>query len=180
MSVQWRFDLKNFNQLPETLSAIVEGLSDLSPFFKKFFVPAYLQTMQLQFESEGGLTGFWDGLDPTYEAWKRKRYPGRLILQRTRRLKRSFSPGGRSKDLDVRYGPRSVVIRTMVPYAFWVNQTRKIMVPPSRLSKSKYKNLLEGYVEDLIRRGSAGGRFSSAEKGKGGDQGGGFFITSGR
>ena len=177
MSVRWRFDLKNFNQLPETLSAIVEGLNDLSPFFKKFFVPAYLQTMQFQFETEGGLTGFWDGLDPTYERWKNERFPGRLILQRTRRLVRSFSPGGRSKDLSVQYGPRSAVIRTMVPYAFWVNQTRKIMVPPRRLSKTKYKNLLEGYVQDLIRRGTTR-RFSTAEKGRGGD--GGFLITSGR
>jgi hypothetical protein len=176
--VKWRFDLKNFDEVAEGFQEVFKGLEDLRPFFKKFFVPAYLQTMQLQFESEGGLTGFWEGLTPEYEAWKSKHYPGRLILQRTRKLFRSFSPGGRSKYLEVQYGPRSATIRSLVEYAFWVNQTRKIMVPPGRLSKTKYKNLLEQYIGELIKRGFGRTGFSKAEKGRGGD--GGFLISSGR
>lgn len=177
MSVRFRFALRNFGPLEEGLAGVVQDLSDLGPFFKKHFVPAYLQTMQLQFESEGGLTGFWEGLTPEYEAWKNKRYPGRLINQRTRKLVRSFSPGGRSQNLEIKIKPRSAIIRSLVPYAFWVNLFRPIMVPPRRLNRAKYQKMLEEYVQGVVDKHLKKPKFSTAEKGT---ASGGFFGNIGR
>jgi hypothetical protein len=176
VSVQWRFDIKNFNKVADDLEALAADLHDLSPYFKKYFIPAYLQTMQLQFATEGGLTGGWDGLDPTYERWKRSHSRGRLIGQRTGRLKNSFAPGGRSKYLELRIGPRSAVIRTMVDYAFWFNQTRQLMVPGTKLNRQKYTRLLEEYLQTLLKKhGFDKPRFSTAEVGRLG--GGGSFLS---
>jgi hypothetical protein len=165
-STTWfRFDLKNFDQVPEALEGLVKDLEDMRPFFRKHFVPAYLLDMQLQFETEGrvGTPGGWELLDPDYERWKDAHYPGRLILERTRKLRRSFSPGGRSRYLSVVYGNRSARIETTVEYAFWVNLRRKILIPPNKLNNNKYKTLLEGYLGALI--GKRFGNRRSATKG---------------
>lgn len=167
MFPKFRFELKNFGPLEDGLRELVQDLSNLAPFFRDHFIPAYLQTMQLQFETEGGFVGGWEGLDPEYERWKEKNFPGRLILQRTRKLKNSFSVKGRSRYLDVRIGPRSARVGTLVPYAAWVNQLRPILVPPRSLNRRKYQLLLEKYVQSRVDK-HLGKALSKAEKGTGG------------
>lgn len=154
--VWFRVDFKNLEQVTRSLQKILDGLTDMKPFFRRFFVPAYLQDMQLQFETEGQFVGGWDGLSPSYRRWKEARYPGRLILQRTRKLKNSFSPGGRSKYLQVILRPRSARIETLLPYAAEVNVERKIMIPPRALNRTRYRRLVEEYLRTLTsaKRGS--------------------------
>jgi hypothetical protein len=151
-SAWFRFDLRNIDKTEAALLKLTEDLKDLSPFFRNHFVPAYLQDMQLQFQTEGAFTGGWHGLTPEYEQWKRKHHPGALINQRTRRLVRSFSPGGRSKYLHLNIKPRSVRIQSGLPYAVFVNQLRPILIPPRKLDQKKYSKLLESYLNVVVKK----------------------------
>src|SRR5262245_27654046 len=152
MPVRYRFDLKNFDQVPAALEGLVSDLKDFRPFFKKHFVPEYLADMQVQFETEGGFVGGWEPLTREYARWKASHSRGKKMLQRTSRLKNSFSPGGRSKYLEVVYGPRSARIRSTVAYAGWVNQLRPVMIPPRALARNKYRNLLIKYLEAIVAK----------------------------
>lgn len=152
MPVQFRFDLRNIDKVPEALQGLMNDLKDFGPFFKKMFVPEYLKDMQAQFETEGSFVGGWEPLTPAYARWKSRHSRGSKILQRTSRLKRSFSPGGRSQYLDVQYGPRSARIRSTVPYAGWANIVRPIMIPPRALARNKYRDLLVKHLEGLVAK----------------------------
>ena len=59
----------------------------------------------------------WPPLNPTYAAWKAKRFPGRPTLVRTGRLYRSLTGRGTGADARVALGDREVRIGTRVPYA---------------------------------------------------------------
>ncbi len=61
----------------------------------------------------------WPPLNPTYAAWKAKRFPGRPLLVRTGRLYRSLTGRGTGADARVALGDREVRIGTRVPYTVW-------------------------------------------------------------
>lgn len=165
----FRFTATRFLEVEGALSDLLEDISDLKPFYRDYFIPAYLRDMQKQFQTEGGFVGGWKELSPEYEEWKERNYPGKLILQRTGKLRRSFSPGGTSKYLDISYTPRSVRINNTLYYAGWVNSLRQILIGPKQLDNSKYKALLEKYLTTISKR-SIKRRFSSEDRGSGSDK----------
>lgn len=91
-----------------------EALSDLRPYWPAVTVTVR-EILSESFESEGqsGRGGRWPNLEPPYEAWKARHYPGRKILERTGELKASLigGPGGR-----VTYGRTSMEVASDVPY----------------------------------------------------------------
>ncbi len=59
-------------------------LRQIGNFLKKFYSGPV-------FETEGGIVGRrWKPLSPGYEAWKRKNFAGRGILQRSGEMRKSF------------------------------------------------------------------------------------------
>ena len=165
----YRFTASRFIEVEDALQELLEDLSDLKPFYRDHFIPAYLRDMQKQFQTEGGYVGGWQQLSPEYEDWKERNYPGKLILERTGKLRRAFSVGGRSKYLSVGYTPRSATINITLEYAAWVNRDRPVLIPPKALDKAKYKDLLERYLQKLIKKTKTR-KFSTAETGTGGSK----------
>lgn len=69
-------------------------MEDMRPVFQKIRYEFY-EHMEDVFESEGAILGErWTPLNRRYAAWKAKRFPGRKILERTGKLKRSLTGKG--------------------------------------------------------------------------------------
>lgn len=78
----------------------------------------FLRATVEQFESIGARGGQrWQPLSERYAKWKAKKYPGKPILVRTERLKRSLSLGGSAPDQVAEFQPLYAVFGTSVPYA---------------------------------------------------------------
>ena len=119
-------------RFPRVLFTISDRLKDWREFWIRYFLPRYLNLVQQNFATEGELVGGWEPLNPDYAAWKAKKFPGRLIMELSRRLRRSLAPGvegssGLGSDQIIQVRATELVVGTRVPYARW--QTRQFMVP---------------------------------------------------
>jgi hypothetical protein len=141
------------------LKELYSEISDLSTFYKKWFVPQYLRDVQENFATQGGLVGGWAPLSPEYNRWKQKHYPGKLINYLQGRLQRSMGEKGRSKYLQIEIQQRQAVITNLHPHAIWVQVHRPFMIPSSMLNSRVYSGLLNQYLEEVLRKtGFRGGR----------------------
>lgn len=135
---------------------LVEGLSDFTPFWRDYAAPKFFDDVQRNFETEGSYVGGWKPLNPAYARWKATHYPGKPILQRSERLRRSLEwsggqvgPGGVA-----RFSERSAEFGTSVPHgrrhqdgAGRLPQRRIIFLPQS--AGESYARLLQRYVADV-------------------------------
>lgn len=103
------------------LRGVIQGLerfaiqvSDLRRYWPAALT-AVREILSESMESEGGSTqaGRWPELSPGYAAWKARHFPGTKILERTGRLKASLIGG---PEQDVRMGPTSMTVTSLVPY----------------------------------------------------------------
>lgn len=79
------------NQQLKLLRQIVEPLQSTRDVMVRRVDKVYRDLMIGHFSSEGsGISGPWAPLTPRYEAWKKKRFPGRKILQRTGAMRAAF------------------------------------------------------------------------------------------
>jgi hypothetical protein len=141
------------------LKELYSEISDLSPFFKKWFVPQYLRDVQENFATQGGLVGGWAPLSPDYNRWKQSKYPGKLINYLKGRLQRSMGEKGRSKYLVIEIQQRQAVMTNLLPHAPYVQWERKFMIPSGMLNSRVYSGLLNQYLEEvLLKTGFRGGR----------------------
>ncbi len=125
-------------KFPRVLFQLTDRLSNWKEFWVRFFLPRYLETVQQNFVTEGELVGGWPDLNPAYAAWKARHFPGRKILELTRRLRNSLMPGaagtsGGGSDTVLQVGPRELVVGTRVPYARWHTENRPFL-PPVKVS----------------------------------------------
>jgi hypothetical protein len=121
-------------RFPRALFQLTDRLQNWKDFWIGIFLPSYLMEVQQNFATEGDLVGGWPDLNPGYAAWKARHFPGRKILELTRRLRNSLMPGaagssGAGSDTVLRVGPKQLEIGTRVPYAAKVDETRQILVP---------------------------------------------------
>lgn len=93
------------------LQGILRRGADFTQVFDSFRPLLYQQTLEV-FAAQG-LPEPWPPLDPKYAAWKRKKFPGMPILQRTRRLVESLTGG--PEGIWAAH-PRTLEYGTMVPY----------------------------------------------------------------
>jgi hypothetical protein len=124
-------------RFPRAVFQLTDRLQNWKEFWVRVFLPSYLMEVQQNFATEGDLVGGWPDLNPGYAAWKARHFPGRKILELTRRLRNSLMPGatgssGGGSDTVLKIGPRALEIGTRVPYAAKVDETRQIL-PPVRM-----------------------------------------------
>lgn len=98
----------------DALDESVRDFRELWPELHMYFLRATVE----QFESIGVRGGQrWQPLSERYAKWKQKKFPGKPILVRTERLKRSLSLGGSAPDQVAEFQPLYAVFGTSVPYA---------------------------------------------------------------
>jgi hypothetical protein len=134
------------------LADFAATLDDLSVFYRKWFIPRYLQDVGRNFATEGGLVGGWPELSAGYREWKEKHYPNRDMLILTRRLRRSLSPKGRSKEIILEVTKRQAVVGTKVPYAPFVQAERMFLIPAPMLSSTVYSRLFNQFLEKVAKK----------------------------
>jgi hypothetical protein len=120
-------------RFPRALFELTDRLQNWKDFWIGIFLPSYLMEVQQNFATEGDAVGGWPDLSPGYAAWKARHFPGRKILELTRRLQNSLMPGaagtsGAGSDTVLRVRPTQLEIGTRVPYAARVSETRPFLV----------------------------------------------------
>ena len=116
--------------MPSQLLSLTKRLGSWKQFWTVVFIPRYLELVQQNFETEGELSGYvsgWPDLEPAYAAWKARHFPGRKILERTRRLRESLAPGASKTEQLLQAGPRELRIGTRVYYGRFVVARRPFL-----------------------------------------------------
>ena len=104
-------------QSTRAFSALDESVRDFRELWPELHM-YFLRATSEQFESIGVRGGQrWQPLSERYAKWKQKKFPGKPILVRTERLKRSLSLGGSAPDQVAEFQPLYAVFGTSVPYA---------------------------------------------------------------
>lgn len=113
-----------------SLSRFGAEIADWREFWVKWFGPKFFEDVQANFDREGAAVGGWKPLSPAYAAWKARHYPGRKILERTLRLRRSLTwhgglfasggfRGGLGREGIFRPNRTSLEAGTGVPYGLY-------------------------------------------------------------
>jgi len=83
------FKIEGETQIARVLTRVEKNLSNFyEPLSKS--KDLLLRDVDLAFRTEGKIFGGWAPLSPEYAAWKAQRYPGRGILERTGKMRKSF------------------------------------------------------------------------------------------
>lgn len=139
-------------RFPSVLIKFGRRIADWREFWVTVFIPRYLEKVQQNFQTQGELSGRragWPDLSPRYAAWKSRHFPGRLILERTRRLRTSLGlsgVGGSDSVLQVR--PTSLRLGTRVPYARYHTFERPFMVP---IVQREWRPIIDAWVASRAR-----------------------------
>lgn len=120
-----------FRSLNESLRDFREAWPEIHMYFLRANVE--------HFESQGARGGqTWKPLSEAYGKWKAKKYPGKPILVRTERLKRSLTLGGSAPDQVAEFKPMMAIFGTAVPYAKYHHRgtarlaQRRVFAPTQR------------------------------------------------
>ena len=133
-----------------------ENLRDFRPVWPEIHM-YFLRGASEQFESLGARGGQrWAPLSEKYAKWKAKKYPGKPILVRTERLKRSLSLGGSEPDQVKEFQPLSATFGTRVPYARYHQRGTKRM--PARPVLQPTQRDVDRMVSRLYRFAERGAR----------------------
>jgi phage gpG-like protein len=84
------FDIEGEKQVAAGFDFVGKELKSLKKPLKKAS-EKFVRAIDTQFDSEGGEFGTkWQQLSPKYASWKAAKYPGKGILQRTGKMRKSF------------------------------------------------------------------------------------------
>jgi phage gpG-like protein len=108
------------------LTALLEQMKDLRPFWRDVFAPKYFGMVQDLFATGGRArggggkfkSGAWAQLSPKYRIWKQQHYPGQPILVREGVLRESVRWSGKALGPGGIFDahPSFVVAGTAIPY----------------------------------------------------------------
>jgi len=129
--MQLRIEIDGKEELARAFDTLGRTVSDFRPAWPEIEQIFYRIELE-QFDSEGARGGGkWQALSPAYRKWKQVHYPGRPILVRTGRLKRSLSVIGAGGGDSIRdFRPLELTLGSRVPYGIYHQRgTRKM---PSR------------------------------------------------
>ena len=146
------FEVAGEKQLDAALGAYEHRAQDYRgawPAIREDFV----EGQKRQFATEGKFgSGGWEELSPVYAAWKSVHFPGRPILQRTRRLHKSLtSPSHADHVYDP--GRKGLTLGTRVPYAGY-HQTGTRRMPqrkPIELTSAQRTRWMKILHEHVIK-----------------------------
>jgi len=104
MAGMWSFEVTGGEEVKKGLTALLDNLKDLTPFWRDVFAPKYFAMVQDLFATGGQgrgaggrfKSGTWAPLSPKYKIWKQKNFPGQPILVRGGDLRESVRWGGNS------------------------------------------------------------------------------------
>ena len=107
----------------------------------------WTQRINKAFESTGGSIGErWKPLSPAYALWKGRHYPGRPLLVRKGRMKRSLTKDTSRDMIFSRKGGRQLIIGTRVRYAKYHQYGYKIDKPKRVLPARPFIKVDQGGV----------------------------------
>ena len=107
----------------------------------------WTQRINKAFESTGGSIGErWEPLSPAYALWKGRHYPGRPLLVRKGRMKRSLTKATSRDMIFSRKGGRQLIIGTRVRYAKYHQYGYKIDKPKRVLPARPFIKVDQGVV----------------------------------
>ena len=143
-------------QSTRAFQTLNESISDFRPVWPEIHMYFLRGTIE-QFESLGARGGQrWEPLSARYAKWKAQAYPGKPILVRTERLKRSLSVGGSEPDQIKDFQEMSATFGTRVPYArFHQRGTRRM---PARPVLQPTQRDVDRMVSRLFRFAERGAR----------------------
>ncbi len=102
MSMQIRFEVDGVEAINRMLQGYVGRVSDLTPVWEKI-VGDLQQTTERTFAVEGAVDGLskWPDLKAGYEAWKKKRYSGGILVRTGALQKAATAPQAQMEPLSL-------------------------------------------------------------------------------
>jgi phage gpG-like protein len=126
MAGMWSFEVTGGEEVKKGLTALLDNLKDLTPFWRDVWAPKYFAMVQDLFKTGGASRGpggrfkggNWAWLSPKYQVWKSKNYPGQPILVRDGDLRESLRWSGSSLGPGGVFDPKPsyVIAGTSIPY----------------------------------------------------------------
>lgn len=101
------------------------------PAFKDIREEVAIPLVHYQFQTQGALDGGWKGLNPVYEAEKKKKHPGKTTLRRKDRLYKSLT-NVRNRNFIWKTSPTQAMWGSRIPYAIYHQKPRRAGRPPRR------------------------------------------------
>ena len=152
--VKIRFEVANEVQFSRAFEFAQEKQADFTHPFELMSDDFY-KSMSEVFSSEGAYEErkHWQELSPAYAAWKMRHYPGKKILERTGRLKRSLTVKG-GEDSVSNITPSELAIGTRVPYAI-LHQMGTKRLPQRKIieltekQKLRWVRIAHKYMQDV-------------------------------
>ena len=154
--VKIRFEVANEVQLSRAFeTGIANFLNFELPFGK--MADEFFESMANVFSSEGAFEerSRWQDLSPAYARWKARHFPGRKILERTGRMKRSLTvKGGPDNVLEIT--PSTLSVGTVVPYAIHHQKGTSIMpmrkvIELTSAQKLRWVHIMHNYMYDVAK-----------------------------
>lgn len=91
MAFELQWEVEGVTELSRRLNFLDGELKDFTPAFRKSATSLKRFVAGEVFDSEGAVYGNkWAPLNPAYEAFKKSKYPGKGILERTGKMRKSF------------------------------------------------------------------------------------------
>jgi len=91
MAFELKWEVEGVTELSRRLNFLDSELKDFTPAFRKSASQLKSFVSGEVFDSEGAVYGAkWAPLNPAYEAFKQSKYPGKGILERTGKMRKSF------------------------------------------------------------------------------------------
>ncbi len=129
--------IKKHQKLPKDLGDWTPEMKVMGRFFKSFF-------QNDVYETEGAVFGYpWKALSPRYRDYKRKKAPGRGVLERSGKLRKgwTFDPD-----------KTSVTIENKVKYGYYHQSTKARKKLPRR-PLMRFDKKREEYIVNTLKEG---------------------------
>ena len=135
---------------------IEADMADMRPIFQDISLDFYRREKQI-FARQGDPVGF-KALSPAYKKWKSLHFPGRKIMQLTRRLMISLTDPDRAKAGDVvkKIGRKAAEFGSIVPYVHrhqmgTRGMPKRMIVQLTEKDKIRWGRMIHEWAKDLIR-----------------------------
>lgn len=138
-------------QFDRAFNRVSETVNDLTPVWKAI-EREFHKIEREQFDSEGarGASGKWKPLKPKYQKIKARNYPGKRILERTGKLRRSLT--GETADTVSNIRSDNAEFGTSLPYAL-AHQRGSGRLPKREVisfSDAQKRRMMKGIQRELL------------------------------
>src|SRR5262245_53623171 len=143
--MELRLEIDGQEEFAGAIDRISDQVSDFRPVWPEIEQVFYRIELE-QFGSEGARGGSkWKALSPAYKKWKEVHFPGRPILVRDGRLKRSLSViGAGGSDSIKEFRPLELILGSRGPYAIYHKRGTPKMAarPPMQFKRDDFGKII--------------------------------------